>query len=138
MTVSRGMFEQQMRLLKEKGYRVISIDQFFDFLEFKSTLPPKSVVITIDDGWRSAYEIAFPILQKYGYPATLFIYTDRIIDTPQTLSWGLLQEMAGYGIDIQCHTKSHRNLTLPMQFASGTVAYSRNIPGACGPPMNTL
>jgi len=113
MTVSQAMFDQQMRLLKEKGYRVISLDQFFDFLEFKSTLPPKSVVITVDDGWRSAYEIAFPILKKYGYPATLFIYPDRIIDTPKTLSWGLLQEMAEHGIDIQCHTKSHRNLTLP-------------------------
>jgi peptidoglycan/xylan/chitin deacetylase (PgdA/CDA1 family) len=113
MTVSQAMFDQQMRLLKEKGYRVISLDQFFDFLEFKSTLPPKSVVITVDDGWRSAYEIALPILKKYGYPATLFIYTDRIIDTPKTLSWGLLREMAEHGIDIQCHTKSHRNLTLP-------------------------
>ena len=57
-----------MGLLKEKGYRVISMDQFFDFLEFKASIPPKSVVITIDDGWLSAYEIAFPILKKYGYP----------------------------------------------------------------------
>jgi peptidoglycan/xylan/chitin deacetylase (PgdA/CDA1 family) len=117
MMVSQEMFEQQMRLLKEKGYRVISLDQFFDFLEFKAPLLPKSVVITIDDGWRSMYEIAFPILKKYGYPATLFICTDMItdmlIDTPQTLSWGLLREMAGHGIDIQCHTKSHRNLILP-------------------------
>ncbi len=117
MTVSQEMFERQMRLLKEKGYRVISLDQFFDFLEFKAPLPPKSVVITIDDGWRSMYEIAFPILKKYGYPATLFICTDMItdmlMDTPKTLSWGLLREMAGHGIDIQCHTKSHRNLILP-------------------------
>jgi peptidoglycan/xylan/chitin deacetylase (PgdA/CDA1 family) len=113
MTVSQDMFEQQMRLLKEKGYRVISLDQFFDFLEFKTPLPPKSVVITIDDGRRSMYEIAFPILKKYGYPAALFIYTDAVMDTSQTLSWGLLQEMAGQGIDIQCHAKSHRNLVLP-------------------------
>jgi peptidoglycan/xylan/chitin deacetylase (PgdA/CDA1 family) len=113
MTVSQAMFDQQMRLLKEKGYRVISLDQFFDFLEFKSTLPPKSVVISVDDGWRSAYEIAFPILKKYEYPATLFIYADMITGTPKTLSWGLLQEMVDHGIDVQCHTKSHRNLTLP-------------------------
>ncbi len=113
MTVSRAMFEQQMLLLKEKGCRVVSLDRFFDFLEFKTPLPPKSVVITIDDGWRSVYEIAFPILKKYGYPAALFIYTDLITDTPKTLSWGLLEEMADHGIDIQCHTKSHRNLILP-------------------------
>jgi peptidoglycan/xylan/chitin deacetylase (PgdA/CDA1 family) len=113
MTVSQEMFEQQMRLLKEKGYRVITLDQFFDFLEFRAPLLPKSVVITIDDGWRSMHEIAFPILKKYGYPAALFIYTDMVLDTPKTLSWALLQEMADHGIDIQCHTKSHRNLVLP-------------------------
>jgi len=113
MTVSQRMFEQQMRLLKEKGYRVISLDQFFDFIDFKVSLPPKSVVITFDDGWRSMYEIAFPILKKYGYPATLFIYTDMITDNPKNLSWGWLQEMADHGVDVQCHTKSHRNLTLP-------------------------
>jgi len=113
VTVSQAMFDQQMRLLKDKEYRVISMDQFFDFLEFKSALPPKSVVITIDDGWRSAYEIAFPILKKYEYPATLFIYADMITDTSKTLSWGLLQEMVDHGMDVQCHTKSHRNLTLP-------------------------
>jgi peptidoglycan/xylan/chitin deacetylase (PgdA/CDA1 family) len=112
MTVSQAMFEQQMRLLKEKGYHVVSMDQFFDFLEFKSTLPPKAVVITIDDGWRSAYEIAFPILKKYGYPATLFIYTDVILDNSKNLSWGMLHEMSKQGIDIQCHTKSHQNLTV--------------------------
>jgi len=113
MTISQAMFEQQMGLLKEKGYRVISMDQLFDFLEFKASIPPKSVVITIDDGWLSAYEIAFPILKKYGYPATLFVYTDILGSSPKALSWNLLQEMAAQGIDVQCHTKSHRNLTLP-------------------------
>ncbi len=113
MTVNGAMFEQQMALLREKGYRVVSADQFFDFLEFKSALPPQSVVITIDDGWRSAYDIAFPVLKKYGYPATLFIYTDGIVDTSRMLSWNLLREMSAHGIDTQCHTKSHRNLAIP-------------------------
>ncbi len=113
MTVSQTMFEEQMLLLKDKGYHVISMDDFFDFLDFRSAIPPKSVVITIDDGWRSAYEIAFPILKKYGYPATLFISPDLITDTRRTLSWTLLREMADHGVEIQCHGKSHRNLTQP-------------------------
>jgi peptidoglycan/xylan/chitin deacetylase (PgdA/CDA1 family) len=69
------------------------------------------VVITIDDDWFSTYEIAFPILKKYGYPATLFVYTDLIIPGGKTLSWALLAEMSKKNMDIQCHTKSHRNLT---------------------------
>ncbi len=111
-TVTKQAFEEQMNLLREKGFRVITIDQLFDFLEFNGQIPKKSVVITLDDGWRSAYEIALPVLKKYGYPATLFIYTDLIVGSEKTLSWELVQEMAHQGMDIQCHTRTHRNLTL--------------------------
>jgi peptidoglycan/xylan/chitin deacetylase (PgdA/CDA1 family) len=111
LTVTKPAFEEQMKFLKDKGYRVITLDQLFDFLEFKSQIPKKSVVINIDDGWRSTYDIAFPILKKYGYPATLFVYTDLIVGSEKTLSWDLIQEMANNGMDIQCHTKTHRRLT---------------------------
>ncbi len=112
MTVTKEAFEEQMKLLKDNGYRVITMDQLFDFLEFKIQIPRKSVIITIDDGWRSAYDIAFPILKKYGYPATLFIYTDLIVGSEKTLSWELIQEMANNGIDMQCHSKTHHNLAV--------------------------
>jgi peptidoglycan/xylan/chitin deacetylase (PgdA/CDA1 family) len=108
--VSQESFEAQMRLLKEKGYRVITLDQLFDFMDFTGEVPEKSVVITIDDGWRSTYDIAFPILKKYGFPATLFIYTQLITGGAKTLSWGQVREMAEQGLDIQSHTISHRNL----------------------------
>jgi len=110
MTVTKAAFEEQMKLLKEMGYRVITMDQLLDFLDFKGQIPKKSVVITIDDGWRPLYEIAFPILKRYGYPATLFVYTDLIVGSSKALSWELIQEMAREGLDIQGHTKSHRNL----------------------------
>ena len=110
MTVTEEALEEQMRFLKENGYRVITMDQLFDFLDYKTQIPRKSVVITIDDGWRSTYDIAFPILRKYGYVATLFVYTDLITGSDKTLDWDLIREMAKSGIDIQCHTKTHRNL----------------------------
>lgn len=110
MTVSKTSFEEQMQLLKDGGYRVISLDQLFDFFDFKKQIPSKSVVITIDDGWKSAYEIAFPVLKKYGYPATLFVYTDLINSTRKTMTWEQVKELADNGIDIQCHTITHRDL----------------------------
>jgi peptidoglycan/xylan/chitin deacetylase (PgdA/CDA1 family) len=110
LTVKESAFEEQMRYLKENGYRVIPMEAFFDFLEYRRPLPRKSVVITIDDDWYSTYEIAYPILKKYGYPATLFVYTDLILSGGRTLSWDLLREMSSHGMDVQCHTKTHRNL----------------------------
>jgi peptidoglycan/xylan/chitin deacetylase (PgdA/CDA1 family) len=111
-TVTKQAFEEQMSLLREKGFRVITIDQLFDFFDFNRQIPKKSVVITIDDGWRSANDIALPVLKKFGYPATLFIYTDLIVGSEKTLSWDLVQAMVHQGVDIQCHSKTHRNLTL--------------------------
>jgi peptidoglycan/xylan/chitin deacetylase (PgdA/CDA1 family) len=108
LTVRESAFEEQMRYLRENGYRVITMDEFFDFLDFEDQIPEKSVVITIDEDWRSAYKIAFPILKKYGYPATLFLYTDFVRD--KTSDWDLVAEMSGNGIDMQSHTKTHRNL----------------------------
>ena len=110
VTVTRKAFEDQMRFLKNHGYRIISLDEFFDFLELKEPIPRKSIVITIDDGWRSAYDIAFPILKRYGYPVTLFVYTDFITDSGKTMNWAILREMAKGGVSIQCHTKTHRYL----------------------------
>ena len=111
MIVTATAFEAQMKLLKDKGYHVISMQQFFDFLDFKTQIPEKSVVITIDDGWLSAYDIAYPIIKKFGYPATLFVYTDLIGRTKKTLTWDRVKELADNGIDMQCHTKTHRDLT---------------------------
>jgi len=111
MTVTKHAFEKQMRFLKDEGYRVIGLDQLLDFIEFKDQLPKKAVVITIDDGWRSTYDIAYPILKQYGYPATLFVYTDLIMGGAKTLDWDLIREMSLNGIDIQCHTKTHSDLT---------------------------
>ncbi len=112
MTVTRDNFEAQMRFLKEKGYTVISLNQLFDFIQYRAPIPRKSVVITIDDGWRSTMDIAFPILKKYGYPATLFICTDMIRNAKgNTLNWEQVKQLKNGGMDIQFHTATHCNLT---------------------------
>lgn len=110
-TVNEKAFEEQMKYLRKNDYHVITLDTFFDFLDLKRPIPRKSVVITADDGWRSFYEIAYPILKKYGYPATMFVYTDFISNNSRLqLDWDALREMKKNGIDIQSHTKSHRYL----------------------------
>lgn len=111
MTVSEKAFEEQMRYLKSKGYRALKLDELYDFIKLKSPLPEKAVVITFDDGWRSTYEIGLPILKKHGLPATLFIYTDFVGQNDKALTWEMVAELQANGVDIQCHTKSHRDLS---------------------------
>ena len=66
-------FAHQMELLKQNGYTPVSADALRDFVLCGAALPERPVVITFDDGYMSNYELAYPILKDYGYPATIFV-----------------------------------------------------------------
>jgi peptidoglycan/xylan/chitin deacetylase (PgdA/CDA1 family) len=111
LNVTPAAFEQQMDYLARNGYTVVTLPRLGRFLAGKEALPAKSVVITIDDGYRSTYEIAYPILKKFGFPATVFLYTD-FVGASDAMTWAQMKEMIGSGfVDIQPHSKSHANLT---------------------------
>jgi len=105
------IFEQQMKYLDENGYRVISFVQLIDFLEYRQALPKKSVIISIDDGYRSAYDVGYPILKKYGFTATLFVYTDFVGSCRNAITWNQLARMKANGFEIGSHSLSHSDLT---------------------------
>lgn len=92
MSVTETAFKAQMKYLKENGFHVISTEQLLDFLDFNNQIPEKSVVITIDDGWQAFYDIAFPILKRYGFSSTLFVYTD-FIGGGKAVSWEQLKKL---------------------------------------------
>lgn len=105
------VFEKQMRYLKQNNYRVISLGKLYHFLQYRHSLPERSVVITIDDGYRSAYDIAYPILNEFGFKATLFIYTDYVGISEGAITWNQLREMKGRGFEVGAHTITHCDLT---------------------------
>ena len=90
--ISSRVFDEQMKYLKDNGYRVIPMSEFLDFLYYRSAIPKRSVVITIDGSDRSAYDIAYPILKKYGVPATFFVYPDSIGINETALTWDQLKQ----------------------------------------------
>ncbi len=74
---SLSVFENHLDYLT-RCYKVISLNDAISHLGSGSLLPPRSVVITIDDGYRDFYEIAFPVLRQRGLPATLYAVTDFV------------------------------------------------------------
>lgn len=109
-TVTLKEFEGQMSYLKEKGYQVIPLRSLVDYYLGKGSPPPaRAVVITIDDGHASIYQYAFPLLKKYGFPATLFIYPCCIEHVNYALTWAQIREMANQGLEIGSHTRYHPN-----------------------------
>lgn len=110
-----AVFREQMRYLKENGYHAIAPEDLLAFLEYRQPLPKKSVLITIDDGYRSTYDIAYPILRQAGFTATLFIYTELVDVAPVAVTWNQLVEMKRNGFSIGSHTIYHSDLTQPKE-----------------------
>jgi peptidoglycan/xylan/chitin deacetylase (PgdA/CDA1 family) len=107
-------FEAQLQALKDNGIAVISMDDFLAWRRGEKNIPAKSAVITLDDGWLSGYVAAWPILKKFGYPFTMYIYTDYVKGGAksggQSMTWDQIAEMRDAGVDIASHTVSHSNL----------------------------
>lgn len=110
-SITSATFRQQMQLLKDRGWKTISLPQLMLFLRGETNLPERSVLITIDDGYRSVYLHAYPILQEFNYPWVFFCYTDFINLGPQSVTWEQLREMQKKGCTVQSHTKTHPKLT---------------------------
>jgi peptidoglycan/xylan/chitin deacetylase (PgdA/CDA1 family) len=111
MEVTDASFQQQMDYLQNAGYRVITLGDLAGFLRMERPIPQRSVVITIDDGYRSVYDIAYPILKAHGFRATLYVYTD-FVGARLGLTWDQIKEMDASGvIDVQSHSKSHGSMS---------------------------
>jgi peptidoglycan/xylan/chitin deacetylase (PgdA/CDA1 family) len=125
MEMTDDSFQRQMDYLKTNGYRVITLSELEGFLNAERPIPKRSVVITIDDGYRSVYDIAYPILKANGFSATLFVYTD-FVGAGLALNWNQIKEMNDSGvIDIQSHSKSHTSLSRAPNETDGGVYAAR-------------
>ena len=110
ISIAPELFEQHMQRLKDRGIAVISMQDFLAWRRNEKTIPPKCALITIDDGYVSAFETARPILKKFGYPWTCFIYTKFIGSGGKSISWEQLGALRDEGVEIGCNTVSHKSL----------------------------
>jgi biofilm PGA synthesis lipoprotein PgaB len=115
VTITPERFESHLEMLKNRGFHVIPIEQFIDFLKYKKPVPPNAVVLTFDDGYESVYRYAYPLLQQEGMTATFFLIVGYIEDGaphfPPILNWQEIEEMHGNGFSFYSHTyHSHESV----------------------------
>lgn len=128
--VSPADFELQMAWLSSHGLAV-SLDDVIEFMRGQRRLKSKSVLVTIDDGCVSTFEVALPILQKYRVPAVAFITSSLIgmgeLGLPERyMDWDELRACAKAGLTIGSHAYSHRSLgQLPIEDARDEARQSR-------------
>lgn len=111
MNMTPQKFETELKWLKDNGFTIIPLKEAVEYLQGKrTTVPAKSVVITMDDGWESVYTYILPLVRKYNIPVTLFIYPATISHGKNALTWEQLKELQNTHLfDIQSHTYWHPN-----------------------------
>jgi glycosyltransferase involved in cell wall biosynthesis len=114
-------FKQHLAWLRRLNYQVISLEDFLQYRRNYSLPPARSIIITIDDGYLEISTHVCPILSCHGFPATVFLISDRIggcndwtnddgLKGRRLLSWNEIREIALQRIEFGAHSRTHPHL----------------------------
>jgi peptidoglycan/xylan/chitin deacetylase (PgdA/CDA1 family) len=144
-------FAEQLALLDEAGIAVVPLRELGRGPGGPEPGPPR-VSIVFDDGFLSVYEHALPLLQRHGFPATVFLVTDycgktntwpsqprNVVPRP-LLGWAHVREMIAAGVAVGSHTRTHPDLTrlAPREIEAELSGSKQAIEDALGRPVDTL
>lgn len=131
MLIPTAKFRTQMETIKNSNIPVITLTQFLAWRRGEGELPPQSILITMDDGWRSVYSEAFPIMKEFKLPFTIFLYKNYVGSHrgSRALSYEMIEEMVTSGLcSIGSHSVSHPFPSKVKQAAkAGPEAYQKFI-----------
>ncbi len=112
--ISLDNFTQQMISLKKEGYKTVTLNEFEDFIDGKVSLSEKSFLLTFDDGIKTSYYNADPILEALGFNAVMYVITSHSTSgekSPYYLTRDEVIEMNSTGRwNIQSHGRNDHNL----------------------------
>jgi peptidoglycan/xylan/chitin deacetylase (PgdA/CDA1 family) len=136
-SVAESQFSEHVETLGGGRYNVIPARDIVAALYGGKTLPNRSVAITIDDAYRSAYDVAWPLLKKAGLPFTLFVSTDAIDDGgPGFMTWDQIRELRDAGVTIGAHGAAHLHMpeSTPEEIQADIESSVRRIEEELGEP----
>ena len=109
LAIDPRVFDAQLGALRTAGWRTITVSQLADALASGVAPPPRTFVLTIDDGHSDGYTYALPALQRHGFVATFYVVAGRV-GKPDNLTWEQIKALAAAGMEIGDHTLDHRPL----------------------------
>jgi peptidoglycan/xylan/chitin deacetylase (PgdA/CDA1 family) len=103
-------FDAQLAHIRDRGYHVIPLEDLIAAFKDGKELPERAVVITIDDAYRSIYDVAHARLRQFDFPYTVFVATDAVDEgLPAYMSWDQMRELAAEGVTFANHGAAHRS-----------------------------
>lgn len=125
-SISPDDFRSHLEYLRDNGFNVVGLDIMVDALRSGVDLPDRAVAITFDDGYLSIYEEAFPMLQSFGFPFTLFLSTGPIDRQSRNyMNWRQITEMAQAGVVVANHMVEHPHMLDRMEDESEDMRIGR-------------
>jgi peptidoglycan/xylan/chitin deacetylase (PgdA/CDA1 family) len=119
--VTADQFHQQMEHLSRAGYATCLLGEFL-----AQKVPPKSVILTFDDGHESNFVVALPILQRFGLRAEFFVTVSHIGQSG-FMTWEQLRRLHDAGMSVQSHGLHHRPLTdLPAEMLANELRTAKH------------
>ena len=119
-SVAPAVFAAQMQALAQSGLPVIALDQLVAARRGGASLPPRSVILTFDDGFSDFAAAAWPVLRDQGWPVCVYLPTGPVgghehwrgqASPPRPLlGWDLIERLAGAGVTFGAHTVNHPDL----------------------------
>ncbi len=102
--------EQEFSYLHDDGYTPVTFDDLVNHITRDIPLPAKPVIMSFDDDWESQYTHALPLLKKYGFTATFYIWVG-VVGKKHHMSWDEIRALKAAGMQIGCHSMTHPYLT---------------------------
>lgn len=110
-SISPEQFEVHLQYLKDNNFTVVPLSELINAIKKQQPLVDKTVAITFDDAYQDNFTHAKPLLDKFGYPYTIFVNPAIInMDSPANLSWKQLKNMANDGVIIANHGMNHDSI----------------------------
>lgn len=110
-SVRLAQLDAQLQYLADENFTIWPLSRLVKAIIEKTPIPENTVVITIDDAWKSIYTEAFPRFKKRGWPFTVFVSTDQIDRHYQSnMTWNQMREMQQFGAEFANHSRHHNSM----------------------------
>ncbi|BBN58423.1 polysaccharide deacetylase family protein [Hydrogenovibrio marinus] len=107
-SIRLDQFDAQLDYLADNHFHVWSLSKLVAALKNHTPIPEKTVVLTVDDAWKSVYTAAYPRMKARGWPMTIFVNTSPVDKGYKSnMTWDQMREMQQHGMEFANHTKTH-------------------------------
>jgi peptidoglycan/xylan/chitin deacetylase (PgdA/CDA1 family) len=117
-----GLFSLQMQTLAEAGYRTLPLETASALMQSADPVDPRHFVMTFDDGYLDTFEIAAPILRRFGFTATVFLVAGLVgrrslwdagkCCTAPLMDWLQIRQLSQWDFSVGSHTLTHPELSV--------------------------